>query len=602
MSHTPILIARQLTACLCLFLAPLSINASQLDEVRALAEGGAAQLALSTMDRLQPDMLADKAKWVEWEKARIAIYQHSGNWQALTQRVDELPRDLPAEFMLWIQTEQARAYLELGQGDKSLLILQNLLWNLPGETPTAEQWLPQWRKLIIISYINQQHFVDAQTATTRFYQDYPKQTISDTLLRARIYLINGRADDATDLLEPHLKQPQVATLHLLSQLRSLRQPANKVVKAGLQQLKADDTDEAIKLQLWAIIAESAKRSGDRATATDAMEFVLAFRTRQRLPDGLFTFNADSLWNSYIDYATWYGNRQQFLIGQDQQWFKAAKSAEKKQPVLARALYTLLMLQGQEQSFRVKSTERFIDLMKRREQGDSLLKQLFMDSSQFTRKENIPVEIRHALVDIALSQSEIQLASELMTTIDKPPAGADNFFWQLRRARIFILGGDEANGVKALDELITGYAILPGAQVDRLLQVIFDLQTMGEHKQVIELLSMVLTKTPGVETQREIFFWIADSYKADDAYRQAARYYMKSATHIKNKANDPWAQTARYQAAESLAKAGLLNDARNLFKQLLEVTREPARRAVLQHELQKLWLLKDQQSAAVFSAQ
>lgn len=593
---------RQFGAGLCLLLTSLSINASQLDEIRVLAEAGAAQLALGTMDRLQPDLLADKQKWVEWEKVRIAIYQQSRNWQALTQRVDELPRKLPAEFMFWVQTEQARAYIALQQANKALAILQNLVWNLPADAKTVEQWLPQWRRLIIDSYINNQQFDDAQIATTRFYQDYPKQNIADTLLRARIYLINGHADDALGLLEQQVKHPQVATLYLLAQLRSLQRPANKVVQAGLRQLQSDSIDEELKLQLWAVIAEGSKRSGDRATTANAMEHVLADKDNQRLPDGLFTFNADSLWNSYIDYATWFGNRKQFLIGQDQQWFKAAKAAEKKQPVRSRSLYALLMLQGQEQSFRIRATERFIALMKSRKQGNSLLKQLFMESSQFTRKENIPVEIRHALVDIALAQSEIQLASELIATIQEPPTGADNFFWHLRRARIFILGGDEANGVKALDKLIRSYAIIPKAQVDHLLQVIFDLQTLGTHGQAIELLNQVLVKALEPNIQREIFFWIADSYKADEAYMQAARFYMKSATHIAEKDKDPWAQTARYQAAESLAKAGLLNDARALFKQLLAVTKEPARRAVLQHELQKLWLLKDENAATVYRLQ
>ena len=42
----------------------------------------------------------------------------------------------------------------------------------------------------------------------------------------------------------------------------------------------------------------------------------------------------------------------------------------------------------------------------------------------------------------------------------------------------------------------------------------------------------------------------------------------------------------------LAKADFLQDAHALYQQLLDVTKEPARRAVLKHELQKLWLLKN----------
>ena len=141
-------------------------------------------------------------------------------------------------------------------------------------------------------------------------------------------------------------------------------------------------------------------------------------------------------------------------------------------------------------------------------------------------------------------------------------------------------------------MLTNYAFLPRVQVDRLLQVVFDLQTVGEHQQAISLFNEILSKTTEPDIQREIYFWLADSYSANDEFRLAARYYLKSATHIAEKELDPWAQTSRYKAAETLAKAGLVRDARSLFSQLLEVTKEPARRAVLQHELQKLWLLKD----------
>jgi hypothetical protein len=57
---------------------------------------------------------------------------------------------------------------------------------------------------------------------------------------------------------------------------------------------------------------------------------------------------------------------------------------------------------------------------------------------------------------------------------------------------------------------------------------------------------------------------------------------------------PWAQTAHYQAAEALAKAGMVDDARQLFDALLRVTTDPGRRAVINHSLQQLWLHKPNQ--------
>ena len=53
--------------------------------------------------------------------------------------------------------------------------------------------------------------------------------------------------------------------------------------------------------------------------------------------------------------------------------------------------------------------------------------------------------------------------------------------------------------------------------------------------------------------------------------------------------DPWAQTARYSAAESLQLAGLVDDARRVYQELLNVTEDAARRSVLSHKIQQLWL-------------
>ena len=55
------------------------------------------------------------------------------------------------------------------------------------------------------------------------------------------------------------------------------------------------------------------------------------------------------------------------------------------------------------------------------------------------------------------------------------------------------------------------------------------------------------------------------------------------------AMDPWAQTARYRAAQELAGAGMLGDAKRQYSMLLNATADPARQAVLRHELQQLAL-------------
>ena len=88
------------------------------------------------------------------------------------------------------------------------------------------------------------------------------------------------------------------------------------------------------------------------------------------------------------------------------------------------------------------------------------------------------------------------------------------------------------------------------------------------------------------------FWMADSLAAQGRHVEAARLYLKSAMLPDPHAMDPWAQTARYQAAEALAEAGLRDDARFVYEALLAVTAEPDRQAVLRRSIQQLWLMPE----------
>jgi len=53
--------------------------------------------------------------------------------------------------------------------------------------------------------------------------------------------------------------------------------------------------------------------------------------------------------------------------------------------------------------------------------------------------------------------------------------------------------------------------------------------------------------------------------------------------------DLWAQSARFNAAESLQLSGLVDDARRIYEELLATTEDAARRSVLNNKIQKLWL-------------
>ena len=118
---------------------------------------------------------------------------------------------------------------------------------------------------------------------------------------------------------------------------------------------------------------------------------------------------------------------------------------------------------------------------------------------------------------------------------------------------------------------------------------------GATKLLTKLLQKPLPGEHGKKLRRELLFWLADSHKAERNKQRnpvlAAAFYLRSATLLDGMGNDPWGQTARFQAAEVLAAEGIVDDARRIYTALLNVTKEPARRAMIQYRLQELWLNK-----------
>lgn len=568
-----------------------AVEETAFAEVRALANSGAGLLAQHTLDRQQPAADEKPDAWMAWERERISIYQQSGDWQALVERLETLPPELPIAFQRWAATQRAEGFIRLGQGKPARALLQELIWTLPLNQPDAAQWLASWRRMVMNTYLVENAIEDAHLAAVRFYQDYGDEEARDRLMRARILLSANRADEAVDLLAPHIKEPRAAALYLLAQLRNDSREPRKVLQAALRQMRGDWVDANLRTQLWAVVAEAAMRSGDRASATNALEHVIAAQDTSPLPEGLFDFTPDTLWNAYIDFATYVGNKAHYLIGQDKQWFDAAAKASKKQPVRARSFYALLMLQGESSANRNLAAQKFVASLSKRKQGGSLLRALFLEARQYADYNAIPLTARHVMVDVALADSDIALASALMATIKVPPEGADKYFWELRRARIFVMGGDPEAGAQALEAMLASYPQPSPEQLDRLLQVVFDLQTVNAHQAAYALFVKVMARTQDLKLQRELYYWMAESRKATEDYAEAARLYLKSAMLPDIQAMDPWAQTARYQAADALAHAGLVRDARNLFQQLLATTQDPGRRAVLTRQLQKLWLIQ-----------
>ncbi len=576
-----------LLAALLVF-APPAFADVQLDEISRLAREGTPHLAVRILDEHQPSVQTDPTAWARWERERISIYQLQGDSHAVLTRLRRLPRKVPADFVVWAETTMSEAEVNTGQGRSARERLARLVWGQPRESLAAH--LVAWRRLIIRSYLTEGRIEDAQAAMLRYQLDYGDSSEEWKLLRARVLVRAGRAEEAERLLKD-LTGLEARVLRLLASSRSGHIRADKLNARVERLLQQQGLEPALAYQLWGTLAEAARRDGNGEMWITALEHAVALVHRTLVADSPVQPDADVLWTAYETYAQELANAQQLLVGNHPAWFALADSLVDKQPTRARAVYAYLALNADDGPASEEAHHQLVDLHAG-ERGAQVLRQLYLKSGRFPDVESIPRAARYGLVEQAVGERDIVLASRLMAGLDQAPTGTDAMTWSLQRARVQILGGHQTRGIAMLRELIATRESLSPEMVERANQVIFDLQTLGEHQTAYDIFSEVLVRTSDARAVRELQFWMADSLAAMGRPVAAARLYLRSAMVPEPHAMDAWAQTARYRAAEALGEAGLRDDARFLYEGLLAVTEEPDRQAVLRRAIQQLWLKGD----------
>lgn len=563
---------------LALVSAPLQAD-EQLDEIVALSRAGAPGLALRLLDVYQDGLTGQS--WAAAEQERLHILATRGNWQAIVSRYDRLPYRLPRSFLDWRVERQAQALLELGDGSGALAVLREAIWGVGA--PDAES-LRRWRTLILRAYLVNDNLDAALLALRRFQQDYG---VDDTGLRAlhgEALLRAGRADEALTALGDG-DETVIAALRDLAILGVDGERAAEVLERAVQAGSANARPDAARVTAWRVAAMAATRLGNHAATVAALERSLVLDDpRHGLPALLRTAPQD-LWQAYVAWGRAVGNADQLIVGVDEDWITAAQARYDSEPAAARALDAALVSQTRDAGTAEQAQLRFADSLITQPGGDRLLAVIYLDGALVTPVEEIAPAIRHILVGEAVRRGDIELASRMVADLEHAPGAADEVLWALRRARVLVLAGRAEEGHAVLDELIETRTEL---DIDAFLQVLFDLQQVDAHGFALALFERVMG-LPGLELQRqrEILFWMADSHRALGDPVQAARLFLRSATLEAPFAMDPWAQTARFQAAESLARAGLAEDAITILQGLLNITEDPARRAVLRDRIEQL---------------
>jgi hypothetical protein len=569
------------------FCAAPPFDTATLNELVELARAGAPQLALARLDAEQPSPGQDPAAWSAWERERLQILASQGRYAALVERVATLPVQIDAGLRRFALALKAEAQLQLGQAGAARATLRGLLWSTADVQPA--EW-SRWRQMVIRSYVGEDRNEDARLALVRYRQDFGDADVPMRWLSAQILLQSGRADTVDESLKAD-NSVQGRFLHYSARLKLHPQQAAEVAEAAAA-LAGQKTRPALQGAVWGLAAQAAAAAGQTLQHIEYLERALSLPLDPPLIRGVTSYSADQLWDAYIEAGKRIGNAEQKLLGNDEDWYFPALESVDKDPLRARILFTVLAEFGSGRERRAVAHEYLAGLLEDLPDGKQLIRRLYLESERYADARTLPAVIRYRLIDDALESANLDLASRLMAGLTEPPAGSDHFEWDLRRARVAVYTGDTEGGVSLLQQLLgSGEQDWQEPRVDRLLQVIFDLQTVHKHAEALTLFNGLLDKPLAAQQRRELLFWMADSLQGLQRYDEAAYLYLKSATLIGPTAMDPWAQTARYRAAKSLVDAGLLDDAQQIYGLLLRATGDAGRKAVLQNELQRLRLLR-----------
>lgn len=554
-----------------------------LQRVTLLSRSGASDLALRVLNELQPPP-NNTQHWVKWEKLRFDILQQRKEWHALIERVKELPAELPLLQQQELLADAVKSLLPSGQGAAARRILRELLWRSSGDS----RQISNWRRLIIRSYLEQEDGLDdARIAMQRYLKEYLPNDADWAYLYGRILLLSGK---------PRVAASRLATVHtyegrllrLTARLRAgIDDPA---ILAGKARKLLNELPERSKLRprVWGLLAEIGTRSADRELRVRALE---QFIGRHPGKDELFVYTPDDLWLAYRELAEEVGNAGNFLIGDPAPWLSAAANKKESSPATYRAVHALLALNSDDSAQRQRFYLRVYTELKDMGLHDAAVR-LFRDSSHFASEREIPDAVRHLIVQYAIVRRDIPLAARMAQGLEQPGVRQDDIDWALIRARLELFTGRFESGVGILHQLLDQVGPLDQKTADRVMQVLFDVQSVDRQQDAYALFEKMRELVTEDSQKREVLFWMADALNGSKRYEEAAEMYFRSALYGKD-SYDIWGQTARYRAAEALAENGSLNDARQVYENLLKITTDPKRVLTLERKLQGLWL-KDQQ--------
>ena len=567
---------------LLLLLAPLPQAAAvSVDDILNMARMGGADLAVRMLEERQQKLEPTDDEWMRLERERLEIHRQGEDWAAITRRVAALPDGLPGRLRNEAFTLKAEAWLRRHDGAAARRVLRTLLWDPEidaGDVDTA-----RWRRMVIRSYLADRNYPDADITIQRYRHDYGGDEPELRRWQGRVLLNAGRPADAIELLTG-LEHAEARLLLLRARLAAREAEPAAILAEAREFAAQGDLQPLLSRDGWLVSAQAAARASEPEQLIAGWEQALARSFNQPAPETMFTPPVNP-WQAYLTLGTTLGNEAGLVIGEDAGWF-ARVEARAGEVQHQRALLAVVAWRSPDAAASQRAHRMFIDSFGDDDAAVYTVNALYREAP-LPAGETPPAWVYHHLVDALLDRGEIGAASGLARHLEQPPEGGDRVEWDMRRARVLVLAGDVPAGAEVLAQLLDEVAEVPSVSLDRLMQVLFDMQALGYHERSLALFEAVLDLGVSRRQRREIMFWKAESYSELDEHEEAARHYLISAVLDDPAGGSQWAQAARFHAAEALVEAGMLADAARMYRQLLRTADDPSRRAVLGSALQRV---------------
>jgi hypothetical protein len=528
-----------------------------LEAVRRIAATGAIDVALDRIEANQPRNAADP-EWGDWEILRFALLLRRGRNGDLLRRYEQIQRiALPDRTAAQSRFLAARAALNLQQFEAARA--HYLRYFLIAEYGSSQY--REARLAVIDSLVGTRDADDAYRAMLRFQQDFvPLRGDEAEHFASALIELQRFQDAATWLTQLDKNSPAAMLLRLRA---GLIKPDAAIAQARAALAKGGG-HSARTLLLAAGIAQNSM-----AIQIEAREL------RLNLSDGSTPLpqSAASLWDQYDEFGAQSANQLQLLRGDDRAWLARAETLSPAQPQLARSLWAHVAAHARNDEARIRALERIVSTL----QDDKLpLTALHL----FTFSDRHPIatlgeRVRFQLGTLAAANKRAADAVRYWQGLASP-AGLGPEEWRLRYAIVLFQASMPDQALEAARSLLAQYPTLAPESLARLLDLAVEALDTAQVKPAQGLLTLLLTRVQGANRTAALMA-LGRACELLGEHRQAAEAFLEAAIGSATPEAERGAIRARESAAANLARAGLEDDARAVYRWLATNVKDSATR-------------------------